>query len=85
MNHGDNNLEYNWILSEECAEAGAQGCQLVSVNRAQGTVEARDRTSCELVFAPPKKTTLKNCTLTLKVNSHFLTKAVFEVLYLDRL
>ena len=69
MNYGDYNLQYQWILSEECTATGAQGCQLVSIDRAEGSVEAQDRTNCELVFAPPRKMTLKNCTLTLKVNS----------------
>ena len=66
-NHGDYNFQYRWTLSEQCMTPGAQGCQLVSIERADGTVEAHGRSSCALVFAPPKKTVLKDCLLTLEV------------------
>lgn len=66
-NYGNYNFQYRWMLSEQCTTHGAQGCQLVSIEKAEGTVEAHNRSSCELVFAPPKKMILKNCTMTLEV------------------
>ena len=70
VNHGDHKLQYQWLLSDECEVMGAQGRPLVSIETAEGTVDAHDRTNCDLVFAPPKKLMLKNCTLTLKVNTN---------------
>ena len=67
LNNGDYNFQYHWTLSEQCRVAGAQGCQLVSIGRAEGTVEAHNRSTCELIFAPLKTTVLKDCTLTLEV------------------
>lgn len=66
-NYGDYNFQYRWTLSEQCRAAGAAACQLVSIERTEGTVDAHSRSSCALVFAPPKTAVLRDCTLTLEV------------------
>ena len=82
LNHGDYNIQYCWKLSEQCTATGAQGCQLVSISTTQGTVEAHNRASCELIFAPPKRTVLKDCILTLEVRpSHKLLQTVHSSQY----
>jgi hypothetical protein len=74
-NNGQYALEYRWVLSERCLMPGgggggfgSKGQALVSIAPEQGTVEAHDKSCCELVFAPPSKITLKGCEIMLDVS-----------------
>jgi hydrocephalus-inducing protein len=76
-NNGQYALEYRWVLSERCllpggggggGGFGSSGQTLVSIAPEEGTVEAHDKSCCELVFAPPSRVTLKGCEIMLDVN-----------------
>lgn len=66
FNYGNYKFQYHWHLSESCTLAGSQ---MVSMYPLHGVVEPHNKTSCDLTFAPPKHTSLRNCSLTLEVRT----------------
>ncbi len=62
FNHGLYSFEYRWLISNPSRHA-----EVVCIDPVKGEVGAGSRTTSHLMFKPTKKTTLKNCQLTLEV------------------
>ncbi len=68
FNNGQYNIEYKWLLSSKCKTKS--GMDLVTLSPLEGTVVPQDKASCEIIFSPPSKMSLKGCEIQLQVSNY---------------